>query len=116
MHLFFWIALICSGPTCVSFVQPLYVCLYHITQFFPQQGRLRGPAKTPNANHSTPLLCLHEETATGKWRRGTNPGKCRPFGFLTDRYLCARVCVNVTIFADVEVMMSVTGGELNPVR
>lgn len=29
---------------------------------------------------------------------------------LTDRYLCARVCVNVTFFADVEVMMSVTGG------
>lgn len=45
MDLFSWITLLCSGPSCVSFVQPMYVCLYHITQFFPQQGRLRGPAK-----------------------------------------------------------------------
>lgn len=43
--LMFWIFLFCSGPPCDSFVQPLYVCLYHMTQFFPQQGRLRGPAK-----------------------------------------------------------------------
>lgn len=36
---------ICIDTTHVSFVHPMYVCLYHITQFFPQQGRLRGPAK-----------------------------------------------------------------------
>lgn len=35
---------------------------------------------------------------------------------LTDRYLCARVCVNVTFFADAKVMMRFTGGGLNPVK
>lgn len=29
---------------------------------------------------------------------------------LADRYLCARACVNVTLFADVDVVVSVTGG------
>lgn len=34
---------------------------------------------------------------------------------LTDRYLCARVCVNVTFFADVEVMM-LRGGGIEPCK
>ena len=61
VDLFCWITLICSGPTCVPFVQPLYVCLYHITQFFPQQVRLRGPAKPRMPTTAPPFLCLHEE-------------------------------------------------------
>lgn len=47
----FLMDILCESPcpavaqAVFSFVQPMYVCLYHITQFFPQQGRLRGPAK-----------------------------------------------------------------------
>lgn len=77
-----WITLICSGPTCVSFVQPLYVCLYHVTQFFPQQGRLRGPAKPRMPTTAPHFFVFMKKTATERWRRATNPGKCRPFGFL----------------------------------
>lgn len=32
----------------------LYVCLYHVTQFFPQQGRLGGSCQNPECHQQHP--------------------------------------------------------------
>lgn len=58
------------------------VSLYHITKtLFPQQLRLRGPAR-PRLPTQRPLLSFDEETGTEKWNRGASAGKNPPYGFL----------------------------------
>ena len=89
----------------------MYVCLYHITQFFPQQGRQRGPARPPMPDSSTlPFLCLQRRNFNWAVALRNERREMSSVWVLTDRYLCARVCVNVTFFADLQVMMSFTGG------
>lgn len=65
----------CTACVCVC------VCLHHITQFFPQLDRLGGVQLPRKPTAAAAFLCLHEATSTERWRRGRNPGKCRPFGF-----------------------------------
>lgn len=58
------------------------VSLYHVIQnLFPQQLRLRGPARPLLPPHR-PLLSFAEETGTEKWKTGASAGKFPPYGFL----------------------------------
>lgn len=66
------------------FLFPMCMCvsLYHVIQnLFPQQLRLRGPAR-PRLPPHRPLLSFAEETGTEKWSTGASAGKFPPYGFL----------------------------------
>lgn len=66
------------------FLFPMCMCvsLYHVIQnLFPQQLRLRGPAR-PRLPPHRPLLSFAEETGTEKWNTGASAGKFPPYGFL----------------------------------
>lgn len=64
-------------------VSNVYVCfsLSRNTNFFPQQLRLRGPAR-PRLPPHRPLLSFAEETGTEKWNSAASAGKFPPYGFL----------------------------------
>lgn len=102
-------------------VSDVYVCvsLSRNTNLFPQQLRLRGPAR-PRLPPQRPLLSFAEETGTEKWNSAASAGKFPPYGFLRIGIYVLGFCGCTSFTVNVGKMMPVVSvswnGLLNHVR